>query len=434
MPDEAMFAQLAPTEQPLAIGARATAPKKKPVPIVPVPHDAPPCDWQPRRGVLAGMWPYHDKEGRLVGYAVRVNCMRAGQPHKDVLPITYCRVEDAAGDHYEWCPAGVPAPRPLYRLSELLAAPDAPVIVCGGEKKADAVPKLFPGYLGTTSMGGNKAPHRSDWTPLARRRTVANWPDNDGTGRLYAENSAALAITAGAVAVSIVQVPKYWPAKWDLADPLPNGVTLDDLKRLLAEAEPVSQKAVSASDDRTNGENFAEPDQDLLADLVERAKVDVGAVFGDNVLRQLLDLRTADLAAFIRLRAKLKTSAKVPIGEFETALTAVARQNAEFGDSDDPSQATMLVRLAIKADAELFHNALRDCFVTFQVGGHEETWSVRSKATRRWLTKLYFDLTGAAPNSEALQAALNLLEARAQFEGQELPVYLRVGEHWPPLS
>ena len=58
-----------------------------------------------------------------------------------------------------------------------------------------------------------------------------------------------------------------------------------------------------------------------------------------------------------------------------------------------------------------------------------ETWPVRSKATRLWLTKLYFDFADAAPNSEALQAALNVLGAKAQFEGPELPVYLRVGEH-----
>jgi hypothetical protein len=54
---------------------------------------------------------------------------------------------------------------------------------------------------------------------------------------------------------------------------------------------------------------------------------------------------------------------------------------------------------------------------------------VRSRAIRHWLTKLYFEFSDAAPNSEALQAALNVLGAKAQFEGPELPVYLRVGEH-----
>ena len=66
---------------------------------------------------------------------------------------------------------------------------------------------------------------------------------------------------------------------------------------------------------------------------------------------------------------------------------------------------------------------------TAPVGGHLETWPVRSRAMRKWLIKLYFDFTRAAPNSEAVQAALNVLEAQAQFEGVELLVFLRVGDH-----
>jgi hypothetical protein len=44
-------------------------------------------------------------------------------------------------------------------------------------------------------------------------------------------------------------------------------------------------------------------------------------------------------------------------------------------------------------------------------------------------SRSYFDFTRAAPDSEAVQAALNVLEAQAQFEGVELLVFLRVGEH-----
>jgi hypothetical protein len=129
----------------------------------------------------------------------------------------------------------VPAPRPLYRLSELLANPTAPVIVCEGEKKADAVPRLFPGYIGTISMGGANAAGKSDWSPLTGRHVII-WPDNDEPGRRYAEDVAGLATAAGAASVAIVGVPADWPEGWDLADPLPDGETSKTLARLLAEA------------------------------------------------------------------------------------------------------------------------------------------------------------------------------------------------------
>ena len=44
---------------------------------------------------------------------------------------------------------------------------------------------------------------------------------------------------------------------------------------------------------------------DLLADLAERAKADVGAAFEPAVLRQFADRRARDCAAFMRLRGEL---------------------------------------------------------------------------------------------------------------------------------
>ena len=35
--------------------------------------------------------------------------------------------------------------------------------------------------------------------------------------------------------------------------------------------------------------------------------------------------------------------------------------------------------------------------------------------------------TGGAPSSEALQSALNVIEAKAQFDGPERQVHIRVG-------
>jgi hypothetical protein len=53
---------------------------------------------------------------------------------------------------------------------------------------------------------------------------------------------------------------------------------------------------------------------------------------------------------------------------------------------------------------------------------HRETWAIRRKDFRRWLARRHFEATGGAPNSEALQSALNVIEARALFDAPERTV------------
>jgi putative DNA primase/helicase len=120
-------------------------------------------------------------------------------------------------------------------LPELLAQPEATVVVTEGEKKADVVPRLFPGHVGTTSMGGANAARKSDWGPLAGRDVVI-WPDHDEPGRRYARDAVALAFAAGALTVAVVTIPQDWPEGWDLADPLPDGVAAMRLAELLQAA------------------------------------------------------------------------------------------------------------------------------------------------------------------------------------------------------
>jgi len=51
----------------------------------------------------------------------------------------------------------------------------------------------------------------------------------------------------------------------------------------------------------------------------------------------------------------------------------------------------------------------------------------RCRVMRRWLARRFFEATGRAPKPEALQSALNLVEARAQFDAPERAVHVRVG-------
>jgi len=75
----------------------------------------------------------------------------------------------------------------------------------------------------------------------------------------------------------------------------------------------------------------------------------------------------------------------------------------------------------------LFHTSGRIAYADIEVLGWRETWPVRSRGFRHWLVRIFYETTGMAPNSEALQTALALCEARAVFDGPERGVFTRVG-------
>jgi hypothetical protein len=108
-----------------------------------------------------------------------------------------------------------------------------------------------------------------------------------------------------------------------------------------------------------------------------------------------------------------------------TALDdAIAEQNGDAGGRG-PTQADILIELA--QTAKLFHSPDGAGFADLDINGHRETWPIRAKGFRRWLARRFFEETGGAPSSEALQSALNVIEAKAHFDAQELIVYIRVG-------
>jgi putative DNA primase/helicase len=157
MPDiTSMFTPLDGEETPqAAVTSKPKSATGTKVPIIPVPADAPPMTFKhPKHGAPSQVWPYHDAEGRLVGYVARFDFINAeGEPDKDVLPITFCDLGDGKR---AWRSRGIPAPRPLYRLPDLIARPDAWVFIAEGEKAADGGAILFPNMAATSPMHGAK--------------------------------------------------------------------------------------------------------------------------------------------------------------------------------------------------------------------------------------------------------------------------------------
>ncbi|MDT7690173.1 MAG: hypothetical protein QOE46_2932 [Acidobacteriota bacterium] len=91
------------------------------------------------------------------------------------------------------------------------------------------------------------------------------------------------------------------------------------------------------------------------------------------------------------------------------------------------TQATTLVELA--SDAKLFRTPEGDAYATVNVGGHLETWLLRLRGFQDWLRRRFYEAEGSAPSAQSLQEALDVLQGRAQFDGETREVYTRVAEH-----
>jgi hypothetical protein len=164
----------------------------------------------------------------------------------------------------------------------------------------------------------------------------------------------------------------------------------------------------------------AEDMPDPLDGLLEKSAADPGAAFAPDVLERLASLKREDLATFELLRSQLKK-----VGCRVTVLDdAVAEENGDAGGRG-PTQADILIYLA--QTAELFHAPDGTGFADLDINGHRETWPIRAKGFRRWLARRFFEATEGAPSSEALQSALNVIEAKAHFDAPERVVHVRIG-------
>jgi hypothetical protein len=98
------------------------------------------------------------------------------------------------------------------------------------------------------------------------------------------------------------------------------------------------------------------------------------------------------------------------------------------GESKKESQADALIRIAT-TEAFLFHDKAKDGYASITINGHKETWPLGSRFFRQWLVRRYYEQTDKSPNNEAIRQALNVIEAKALFDGPEIKLNLRVAEH-----
>jgi hypothetical protein len=124
-------------------------------------------------------------------------------------------------------------------------------------------------------------------------------------------------------------------------------------------------------------------------------------------------------------------------------LTDESIQGAEDASSDDPgeavavvesapsgkaSQAETLVKLASQS-ATYFRTLNNEHFAMVHINNHVETWPIRSRQFKEWLSYLLYSEINRPPNNQSLMESLNILAAQAQFDGHVQDVFVRVAGH-----
>jgi putative DNA primase/helicase len=226
------FSPLTPEERDTA--AQERAPEGEPDVLKPTipPADAEPAEAAAKRlfgRMPDAIWPYALASGETAFHVCRYNKPDSG---KDYLPLCWFPGEGWRSKHW-------PAPRPPYTLDIIAAQPDALIVVCEGEKSADAAALIFPQSVATTSSGGAQATAKTDWAPLAGRQ-VRIWPDADSQGEKYARQVAAIVADfeceVSIIDAALARIDPNGGAReprkkgWDAADAIEDWADLEALR------------------------------------------------------------------------------------------------------------------------------------------------------------------------------------------------------------
>ena len=182
---------------------------------------------------------YTDEEGNT---AFLVERQYTDETHQEKRFFPHSKWKNKIDNSSKWQSWAMPEPRTIYNLQRLNSAKQTSVIVCEGEKTADAYinKNLLPV---TTWAGGAKAVLKNDWDPLLDFQTIILFPDNDDDGftamhKLAKHLNEDLQVTLENI--RIVLYPDEFPKKWDMADAVPKNVDTD-AHRLATGALPYAE-------------------------------------------------------------------------------------------------------------------------------------------------------------------------------------------------
>ena len=200
---------------------------------------------------------------------------------------------------------GVPEPRPLYNIPNILDANK--IIWVEGEKCADALNAL--GYTATCTIGGagmlsENTASKFDFSHL-RNKDVILWPDNDEAGKKLARIVEAQAKAAGAKSTMMLKIPSTKEEKWDAADAIEEGFNIE---KMLETNENKVKKPISLVDDSLLINEYfvgSAPEQHfLIGDTIPLGVPVVFAAAGDSGKGMM----TLDLAMKVASGASMQSA------------------------------------------------------------------------------------------------------------------------------
>jgi hypothetical protein len=175
----------------------------------------------------------------------------------------------------------------------------------------------------------------------------------------------------------------------------------------------------------------------IIESAIARLPDDVGAIFEPTVITALKALRDSDLAAYQRIRQRVKlANATCSVTALDRATRGSASNVAEERSALDD-----LVAL-VRARCELHHDADRNAIAVIRLSDRREVWRVKSSGFEDWLRAAYWRAYEAGVTDSTMKAALATLSAAAINDGEEIPVHVRAArwqdgyvidlcdEHW----
>ena len=200
---------------------------------------------------LGGIYPYHNAEGKLLGYTVRL--ISKLDQTKQVMPVAYCQNQYLNKESWRLKGFTDKGYKPIYGIEKLKLGNEAtkadqtinkPILIVEGEKTADIAQKLFPEYHVLSWLGGSSSAAKANWEVLQGKEVVI-FPDNDTPG-IKAANQIAQCINTSNGYIGFVTIidpslltfqgktnVNLLPEKWDLGDELPKNVTIDNIKEAI---------------------------------------------------------------------------------------------------------------------------------------------------------------------------------------------------------
>ncbi len=108
------------------------------------------------------------------------------------------------------------------------------------------------------------------------------------------------------------------------------------------------------------------------------------------------------------------------------ATTAGHEDNNQSKNNISQNQAGKIVAMIEKLGVELFNDQHGEPYARFKVKSHFEVHKVKSESFRRWLSNILWKAQRKAPSNHALSSALNIIEAKACYDGEKYTLHNRV--------